>query len=53
MRENIWFNAAIWMGLVVTASIVSICIGISVGRVLGHTADGISEHAACNVLIRA
>ena len=30
MPENIWFNAAIWMGLAFLASLISIRIGISV-----------------------
>jgi Kef-type K+ transport system membrane component KefB len=33
MPENIWFNAAIWMGLAFIASIISIRIGISVALV--------------------
>ena len=49
MHENIWFVAAIWMGLAFIASLVSIRVGISValieilvGVIAGniHFADG-------------
>jgi Kef-type K+ transport system membrane component KefB len=33
MPENIWFNAATWMGLAFLASLISIRIGISVALV--------------------
>jgi len=90
--DNIWFIAAIWIGLALVASLISIRVGISValiripcetrrghpakmivkfadeggcdlivighsdhselwGRLLGDTADRISDHAHCSVLI--
>ena len=33
MLENIWFSAAIWMGLAFIASFISIRIGISVALI--------------------
>jgi len=33
MLENIWFIAAVWMGLALVASLISIRIGISVALV--------------------
>ena len=33
MFQNIWFVAAIWMGLALTASLVSIWSGISVALI--------------------
>ena len=33
MHENIWFVAAIWMGLAFAASLISIRVGISVALI--------------------
>ena len=33
MVENIWFIAAIWMGLALVASLISIRVGISVALI--------------------
>jgi Kef-type K+ transport system membrane component KefB len=33
MHENIWFVAAIWMGLAFLASLISIRVGISVALI--------------------
>ena len=48
MLENIWFIAAVWMGLALIASLISIRIGISValveilvGVVAGNLAVGL------------
>jgi hypothetical protein len=62
--DNIWFVAAIWMGMAFLASLISIRIGISVasieilvgiiglwGNDLGHVTAKVSENAKCNVLI--
>jgi len=36
MLENIWFVAAIWMGLAFLASLISIRLGISVALIEIH-----------------
>jgi len=65
--DNIWYVAATWMGLAFVASLISIRAGISIalgeivvghrdpselrGRLLGETADRITNHAQCSVLV--
>lgn len=31
--EHVWFNAAAWMGMALVASVISICLGVSVALV--------------------
>src|SRR5207244_8473324 len=51
MTENIWFIAAIWMGLALVASLISIRLGISValieillGVIVGNISIGGDHH---------
>ena len=60
--DNVWFIAALWMGLAPAASVIAIRLGVSValaeilvgvvaGNFLGSTADRVVDHAHCDVLI--
>ena len=53
MHENIWFMAAIWMGLAFTASLISIRVGISVALIeilVGVAAGNIHFAGGQNIL---
>jgi Kef-type K+ transport system membrane component KefB len=53
MTENIWFVAAIWMGLAFIASLISIRVGISVALieiVVGVVVGNIHFHGGQHIL---